>query len=208
MSNQPAPWRKLIDQLGADQVEEIENEEPFRDFLVGRPHSDGHIVTDKEWDDRLLEMAVAGADRKRQADENFIGVAAPAGAIGICVPKQIPRDGRDGASEGVWIRPFRGTKRVTADGSYRVQIVGAQNTHGDIERRIFTQTEEEFSQDMVDEWRNETLERDTARERASLLIAACREIDMLVRDEQGRNGHDHRPSPPNNAFLVIMKERW
>ena len=191
MSTHQAPWRKLIDQLGADQIEELEGEDRFRQLFVGRPHHDGHIVTTEEWDDRLLEMAVAGADLKRLADENFTGVATPAGAVRTCVPKHVPRDQRPNAADGVWIRAFRGTQRVTADGTFRVQIVGFQTTGGTVERRIFTQTEEEFSQDMVDEWRSETLEVDIARERASLMLAACNEINTLMQEENRVQPHGH-----------------
>lgn len=115
MINQNADWRTLIDQLGADQIEEIENENRYRPFRVGRRHRlFGHIVTDQEYDIRLLEMAARAAELKRRADVNFIGIPVPAGAIAVCKPKQVLRVREDGATEMVWMRAFKGSKRVSA----------------------------------------------------------------------------------------------
>jgi hypothetical protein len=60
-------------------------------------------------------------------------------------------------------------------------VIVMENCHdnGFIERRIMTATDVEYSPDMVDEWRDDVVTPDIARERALLVIAACDEIDQL-----------------------------
>jgi len=69
------------------------------------------------------------------------------------------------------------TVRVTKDGHFRVTILENRNDNGFIERRTMTETEEEYTPDMPDEWRVDVVTPDIARERVLLTLQAYDEID-------------------------------
>ena len=88
-----------------------------------------------------------------------------------------------GDGEFVWVRSFIGTQRVAADGYFKVTILENQGTDGQIERRLMMETEQDYSPDQVDEWVVEVISPETARERASLIIEACSEIELRATQE-------------------------
>ena len=85
----------------------------------------------------------------------------------------------------VWVRSIAGTQRVSADGHFMVTILANHRDDGLVEHRIHIQTDEEYTPDMLDEWREDVVTPAVARERATLIIEACDEIDRREANEQG-----------------------
>lgn len=184
MTNETPTWLALLDQLGADQIEEIRNLDYSRMSHVGLPHrADGHVVTAEEWDAHLLQTAETGALLKSVADVAFEGVPLPAGAVSVDMPVQVPGENDDGSYGGEWIRPFTGSTRDGADWTFVIKIVGYQRTDGTVERWLVTTVEDNSAPAPENPWREEEIEGVDARERAKLLVAACDEMDMLALDE-------------------------
>jgi hypothetical protein len=84
-----------------------------------------------------------------------------------------------GNGKFTWVTSTIQSERETEDGHFKVIVMENDHDNGFIERRVMTATEQEYSPDMVDEWRDDVVTPDIARERALLVIAACDEIDQL-----------------------------
>lgn len=93
-----------------------------------------------------------------------------------------------GNGEFVVVDSTAGTVRYTRDHHFRVTVLENQYADGFIERRVRTEVEEEFTPDMPNEWRDDVVTPDIARERALLILEACDEIDE-------RNHADHWLGP-------------
>ena len=84
-----------------------------------------------------------------------------------------------GNGKFTWVTSTIQSERETEDGHFKVIVMENDHDNGFIERRVMTATEQEYSPDMVDEWRDDVVTPDIARERALLVIAACDESDQL-----------------------------
>lgn len=78
-----------------------------------------------------------------------------------------------------------GTIRVAKEGHFKT-VLEILHENGFVERRVMTETEEEYMPDNPDEWRVDVATPDIGRERALLILDACEEIDVLSRaDDMG-----------------------
>jgi hypothetical protein len=84
-----------------------------------------------------------------------------------------------GNGEFIFITSTIRSECETEDGHFKVAVLENLHDNGFIERRLMTATESEYSPDMIDEWRDDVVTPDIARERALLVIAACDESDQL-----------------------------